>query len=52
MLGEGWNAQRANVLVDLGAATTSVSVQQVRGRTLRLDPDDPAKVAAAGAGPG
>jgi superfamily II DNA or RNA helicase len=45
MLGEGWNAQRANVLVDLGAATTSVSVQQVRGRTLRLDPADPAKVA-------
>ena len=45
MLGEGWNSRRANVLVDLGAATTSVSVQQVRGRTLRLDPDDPAKVA-------
>jgi hypothetical protein len=45
MLGEGWNAQRANVLVDLGAATTSVSVQQVRGRTLRLDPGDASKVA-------
>ena len=45
MLGEGWNSQRANVLVDLGAATTSVSVQQVRGRTLRLDPEDAGKVA-------
>jgi superfamily II DNA or RNA helicase len=45
MLGEGWNSRRANVLVDLGAATTSVSVQQVRGRTLRLDPDDLGKVA-------
>ena len=45
LLGEGWNAPCANVLVDLGGATTSVSVQQVRGRTLRLDPDDPQKVA-------
>ncbi len=45
MLGEGWNSRRANVLVDLGAATTSISVQQVRGRTLRLDPDDATKVA-------
>ena len=45
LLGEGWNAPCANVLVDLGGATTSVSVQQVRGRTLRLDPEDPDKVA-------
>ena len=48
MLGEGWNSQRANVLVDLGAATTSVSVQQVRGRTLRLDPDDPGRSPTTG----
>jgi superfamily II DNA or RNA helicase len=45
LLGEGWNAPCANVLVDLGAATTSTSVQQVRGRTLRLDPADSGKVA-------
>jgi hypothetical protein len=45
LLGEGWNAPCANVLVDLGGATTSVSVHQVRGRTLRLDPEDPGKVA-------
>ena len=45
LLGEGWNSPRANVLVDLGAATTSASVQQVRGRTLRLDPSAPGKVA-------
>ena len=45
LLGEGWNSRTANVLIDLGAATTSVSVQQVRGRTLRLDPADPGKVA-------
>ena len=45
LLGEGWDCRSLNVLVDLGAATTRVSVQQVRGRTLRLDPDDPLKVA-------
>ena len=45
LLGEGWNAPCANVLIDLGGATTSISVHQVRGRTLRLDPEDPAKVA-------
>jgi hypothetical protein len=45
LLGEGWNSPPANVLVDMGAATTSVSVQQVRGRTLRLDPAAPGKVA-------
>jgi superfamily II DNA or RNA helicase len=45
LLGEGWNSTSANVLVDLGAATTGVSMQQVRGRTLRLDPQRPDKVA-------
>ena len=45
LLGEGWDCRSLNVLVDLGAATTRVSVQQVRGRTLRLDPCDPQKVA-------
>jgi hypothetical protein len=45
LLGEGWDAQLANVLVDLTAAGTSVAVHQMRGRTLRLDPHLPRKVA-------
>jgi superfamily II DNA or RNA helicase len=45
LLGEGWDAQRVNVLVDLTAAGTSVAVHQMRGRTLRLDPHLPRKVA-------
>jgi superfamily II DNA or RNA helicase len=46
LLGEGWDAPCVNVLVDLTAATTSVSVTQMRGRSLRLDPDDPEKIAS------
>ena len=46
LLGEGWDAPCVNVLVDLSAATTSVSVTQMRGRSLRLDPDDPEKIAS------
>lgn len=45
LLGEGWDAQRVNVVVDLTAATTPTSVVQARGRSLRLDPRDPDKVA-------
>jgi superfamily II DNA or RNA helicase len=46
MLGEGWDAPCINCLVDLSAATTGVSVQQGRGRALRLDPSDPEKIAS------
>ncbi len=46
LLGEGWDAPCVNCLVDLSAATTSVSVTQMRGRSLRLDPADPAKIAS------
>jgi superfamily II DNA or RNA helicase len=46
LLGEGWDAPSVNCLVDLSAATTSVSVTQMRGRSLRLDPDDPEKIAS------
>jgi len=46
MLGEGWDAPCVNCLVDMSSATTSVSVQQSRGRALRLDPQDPAKIAS------
>jgi hypothetical protein len=33
------------VLVNLAAVTTSMSVGQLRGRSIRLDPDDPEKLA-------
>ena len=46
LLGEGWNCPPLNVLVDMTIATTGVSVQQMRGRSLRLDPADPLKVAS------
>ncbi|SDT43009.1 DEAD/DEAH box helicase family protein [Microlunatus soli] len=45
LLGEGWDAQRVNVLVDLTTATTPTAVVQTRGRALRLDPHWPDKVA-------
>ncbi len=46
LLGEGWDAPCVNCLVDLSATTTSMSVTQMRGRSLRLDPDDPKKIAS------
>ncbi len=45
LLGEGWDASKINVLIDLTTVTTSTSVNQLRGRSLRLDPDDPRKLA-------
>src|SRR5439155_16701529 len=45
LLGEGWDARSVNVLIDLTAVTTSTSVHQMRGRSLRLDPSLPRKVA-------
>ena len=45
LLGEGWDASKLNVLIDLTAVTTTTSVNQLRGRSLRLDPDDPEKLA-------
>ncbi|MDI9384778.1 MAG: DEAD/DEAH box helicase family protein [Verrucomicrobiota bacterium] len=45
LLGEGWDANRVNVLIDMTTITTSMSVNQLRGRSLRLDPGDPKKVA-------
>jgi superfamily II DNA or RNA helicase len=46
LLGEGWDAPCVNCLVDLSTATTGVSVRQMRGRSLRLDPADPEKIAS------
>ena len=45
IFGEGWDALSLNTLIDLTAVTTSTSVQQIRGRTIRLDPAWPQKVA-------
>ena len=45
LLGEGWDASRINVLVDLTTVTTSMSINQLRGRSFRLDKHWPEKVA-------
>lgn len=45
LLGEGWDASKVNVLVNLASVTTSMSVNQLRGRSIRLDPDVPEKLA-------
>lgn len=45
LFGEGWDALGLNTLVDLTSVTTSTGVQQLRGRSLRLDPTWPRKVA-------
>jgi superfamily II DNA or RNA helicase len=45
LLGEGWDAPAANVLIDLTAATTATAVVQVRGRAIRRDPRRADKVA-------
>ena len=46
LLGDGWVCSPLNVLVDLTVAEEGASVQQMRGRTLRLDRGDPQKVAS------
>jgi len=45
LLGEGWDAPAANVVIDLTAATTSTAVVQIRGRAIRRDPQRPDKLA-------
>jgi hypothetical protein len=45
LLGEGWDARSVNVILDLTGVTTTTSVHQMRGRSLRLDPELPRKVA-------
>ena len=45
LLGEGWDASRINVLMDLTTVTTSMSINQLRGRSIRLDKQWPEKVA-------
>ena len=45
LLGEGWDALSLNTLIDLTSVTTRTGVRQIRGRSLRLDPQWPRKVA-------
>ena len=45
LLGEGWDANKINVLIDLTTVTTSMSINQLRGRSFRLDPDWSEKLA-------
>ncbi|QQO08907.1 DEAD/DEAH box helicase family protein [Breznakiella homolactica] len=45
LLGEGWNAVRLNTLIDLTSVTGYAMVNQIRGRTLRLDDKRPFKTA-------
>ncbi len=45
IFGEGWDALRLNTLMDLTSVTTRTAVQQIRGRSIRLDPSWPRKVA-------
>ena len=44
LLGEGWDCPAVNTLVDLTTVTTSAAVQQLRGRTIRIDPGWEGKV--------
>ena len=46
LLGEGWDCPAVNVLIDMTAVAADVSTRQMRGRSLRLDPGDPAKLAS------
>jgi len=45
LFGEGWDCPRVNTLIDLTAAASDSAMQQLRGRTLRLDPSWPEKTA-------
>lgn len=45
LLGEGWDSLRVNTLIDLTTAATDMTVNQLRGRAIRLDPTVPRKVA-------
>lgn len=45
LLGEGWDSLCANTLIDLTTAATDMTVNQLRGRAIRLNPLEPRKVA-------
>jgi superfamily II DNA or RNA helicase len=41
LFGEGWDCQSLNTLIDLTTTTTAMSVKQLRGRSIRLNVNDP-----------
>jgi len=41
LFGEGWDSQALNTLIDLTTSTSPVSVKQLRGRSIRIQTDDP-----------
>ncbi len=43
LLGEGWDSLTVNTLIDLTTAATEMTVNQLRGRAIRLDPGWPEK---------
>ncbi|HCE46564.1 MAG TPA: hypothetical protein DET40_23710 [Lentisphaeria bacterium] len=43
LLGEGWDSLTANTLIDLTNAATEMTVNQLRGRAIRLNPAWPEK---------
>ncbi|HEY9839759.1 MAG TPA: DEAD/DEAH box helicase family protein, partial [Candidatus Obscuribacterales bacterium] len=45
LLGEGWDCPALNTLIDLTAVSSFVAVNQIRGRSLRQDPQQPLKLA-------
>lgn len=45
LLGEGWDSIELNTLIDLTVISSFVSVNQIRGRTIRRNQEDPYKCA-------
>lgn len=41
LFGEGWDSQALNTLIDLTMTTSPVSVKQLRGRSIRIQTNDP-----------
>lgn len=41
LFGEGWDSQALNTLIDLTNTTSPVSVKQLRGRSIRIQTNDP-----------
>lgn len=41
LFGEGWDSQALNTLIDLTTTTSPVSVKQLRGRSIRIQTNDP-----------
>ena len=46
LVGEGWDYPPLNVLVDASDTASSTAATQLRGRAIRIDPADPAKLAS------